>query len=210
MKLVLVYILGECTCVCFMCLNILSHFHKNCFLQVKWKVVIWVIRVWQTWHICSINSEARCRNLKSVLCILLQLVYLPDTWKERALFLVLSYTSVVSIIFAEYVHNADLYLVVAGKFKGTFDLFIMNSQFMPIHVRWFKILYLLHWNSSWRKHWGVHRGDLSLNITPNLTQGGECITRYELHQKHNCKNGDYLRMQIGFSILFLHQTWYFF
>lgn len=47
----------------------------------------------------------------------------------------------------------------------------------------------------------MHGGDLSLNITSNLTQGGECITRYELHQKHNCKNGDYLRMQIGFSIV---------
>ena len=26
---------GGCTCVCFMCLNILSHFCKNCFFQVK-------------------------------------------------------------------------------------------------------------------------------------------------------------------------------
>lgn len=34
----------------------------------------------------------------------------------------------VSVIFAEHVHNPELYLVLAGKFKGTFDLFIMNSQ----------------------------------------------------------------------------------
>lgn len=40
----------------------------------------------------------------------------------------------MSVIFAECVHNPELYLVLAGKFKGTFDLFIMISQFTPIHV----------------------------------------------------------------------------
>lgn len=40
----------------------------------------------------------------------------------------------VSGIFAEHVHNPELPLVLAGKFKGTFDLFILNSQFMPILV----------------------------------------------------------------------------
>lgn len=42
----------------------------------------------------------------------------------------------VSVNFAEHVHNPELYLLAfAGKFKGTFDLFIMNSQLIPIHVR---------------------------------------------------------------------------
>lgn len=50
----------------------------------------------------------------------------------------------VSVIFIKCVHNPELYLVLAGKFKGTFDLFIINSQFIPIHVRLFKILNLLH------------------------------------------------------------------
>lgn len=33
--------------------------------------------------------------------------------------------SLVSVIVVEYVHNPELYLVLAGKFKGTFDLFII-------------------------------------------------------------------------------------
>lgn len=41
----------------------------------------------------------------------------------------------MSVTFAEHVHNPELCLVLAGKFKGTLDLFIMNSQFMPIHVK---------------------------------------------------------------------------
>jgi len=54
-------------------------------------------------------------------------------------------SSVVSGTFAEHVHSPELPWVLAGKFKGTFDLFILNSQFMPILVGWFKILNLLHW-----------------------------------------------------------------
>lgn len=41
---------------------------------------------------------------------------------------VLNYLSLESIILAEHVHNAELYLVSAGKFKGTFDLFIVNPH----------------------------------------------------------------------------------
>lgn len=31
----------------------------------------------------------------------------------------------VSVIFIEHVHNPELFLVLAGKFKGTFDLWII-------------------------------------------------------------------------------------
>lgn len=41
----------------------------------------------------------------------------------------------VLVVFAEHIHSPELYLVLAGKFKGTFDLFLMNSQLMPIYVR---------------------------------------------------------------------------
>lgn len=41
----------------------------------------------------------------------------------------------VSVILAELVHNPELSLVLAGKFKGTFDLFILISQCMPMLVR---------------------------------------------------------------------------
>lgn len=36
----------------------------------------------------------------------------------------------------------------------------------------------------------MHGGDLFLNITPNLTWGRECVTRYELCKKHNCERVD--------------------
>lgn len=36
---------------------------------------------------------------------------------------------ICAVIFTEHVHNSELYLVLAGKFKGTFDLFIIYSQF---------------------------------------------------------------------------------
>lgn len=51
------------------------------------------------------------------------------------------------MIFAEHVHSPELYFVLEGKFKGTFDLFIINSQVMPIYVRWLENLNLLHWKA---------------------------------------------------------------
>lgn len=73
----------------------------------------------------ALNSEACCRSLKSVLCILLKLVYLPDRYLEGES----AFSRAQLHSFAEHVHNPELlYLLMAGKCKGTFDVFIMNSQ----------------------------------------------------------------------------------
>lgn len=107
----------------------------------------------------------------------------------------------MSLIFAEHVHSQELYLVLEGKFKGTFDLFIINSQVIPIYVRWLENLNLLHWKTwklilkkalrcTWR--WLIFKHNMTLPKERSIVIG------YELCHEHNCERVQCLHMQICF------------
>lgn len=86
---------------------------------------------------------------------------------ERTFFLCWVKTSILAVIFAEHVLSSELYLVLAGKFKSTFDLFVIDLVCAyTCYMVWdfrsvtLKNTEVQHKVSTWR--WFIS------SITPNL------------------------------------------